>query len=89
MHLLLEFKNKLMSVSKKEINTNQFTEYFCGYIKRDIVVNGEATTFLIFCEEIKGKKIKINDLNIFRDEGSNCIKTITIHYKRKRFLGVF
>lgn len=77
-----DFKNKLVLVSEKTINANAFTQYLCGDLNKSIVVNEKTTTFLVFCEKIKGKKLKIKDLNIYRDRGSNCIKTITIKHKK-------
>ncbi len=77
------FKKKLFLVSKKQMNPNQFSPYFCGDINKKVVVNGKNTTFLVFCESIKGKKIKIRELSVFREDGSNCIKTLTINYKKK------
>lgn len=73
-----DFENKMMLVSEEKMSAKQFSEYFCGDVNKKIVANGKNTTFLVFCEKISGKKIKIKKLEIFRDKGSNCIKTITI-----------
>ena len=35
-----------------------------------------------FKERKRGKKIKIKDLKIFRNEDTNCITTITVEYKK-------
>ncbi|MDO6597325.1 PKD domain-containing protein [Oceanihabitans sp. 2_MG-2023] len=83
-----DFKEKLILVSKEKMSPNQFVDYFCGDVNKPIIVNGKNTTFLVFCEKIKDKKIKIKNFEIFRDKGSNCIKTITIDYK-KSGLGLF
>ena len=77
-----DFKKKLILVSKEEMSPNQFVDYFCGDINKPIIANGKNTTFLVFCEQIKDKKLKIKNFEIFRDKGSNCIKTITIDYKK-------
>ncbi|MCF6350817.1 MAG: PKD domain-containing protein [Flavobacteriaceae bacterium] len=79
-----DFKEKLLLVSKGELKPNHFNEYLCG-INKDIIVNKKLTTFLIFCEKIKNKKIKIKEFSILRDSGSNCIKTITINYRKTGF----
>lgn len=76
------FGLKVLLVSQEKSTPQAFTEYFCGNINIPIVVNGKNTTFLVFCEKIKGKKIKIKSLNLFRDKGSNCIKNVTIDYKK-------
>jgi len=81
------FKNKLLLVAKNKLNAKAFSEYFCGNLNRQLIVNGKSTTFLIFCEKIKDKRLKIKELTLYRDEGSNCIKNVTI--KQNKILGIF
>jgi len=81
------FKNKLLLVSKNKINAKAFSEYFCGDLNRQLIVNGKNTTFLIFCEKIRNKRLKIKELTLYRDEGSNCIKNVTV--KQNKILGIF
>lgn len=76
------FAVKLTQVADEKTRPQAFTEYFCGDINKGIVVNGKNTTFLVFCEKIKGKKVKKVKVNLIRDKGSNCIKTATIDYKK-------
>tara|TARA_R110002049_G_scaffold68863_2_gene178357 strand:+ start:14844 stop:15842 length:999 start_codon:yes stop_codon:yes gene_type:complete len=76
------FGLKVLLVSQEKTTPQAFSEFFCGNINIPIVVNGKNTTFLVFCEKIKGKKIKIKSLNLFREKGSNCIKNVTIDYKK-------
>lgn len=78
----IEFANKLLLVSQGQMSPKQFTEYFCGDLNKSIIVNQKSTAFLLFCEKIFDKKIKIKKIELFRDEGSNCIKTFTIDYKK-------
>lgn len=77
-----DFKNKIKMVANAKLNPQIFSEYFCGDVNPLVVVNGRNRTFLVFCEKIKGKKIKIKSLDLIRKEGSNCIKTFTIEYKK-------
>lgn len=81
-----DFTNKLLLVAEKSIDANAFKAYLCGDLNKTIVVNGEETSFLVFCETIKGRNLKIRELGLFRDKGSNCIKSITIKHRR---LGIF
>lgn len=76
------FEKKLMNVSQKKTTEKQFIDYFCGDVNKSIVVNGKNTTFLVFCQKIRGKNINIKRLTIFRNEGSNCIDNMNIEYKR-------
>ena len=78
-----DFRVRVILVAKGKIKPNYFSEYLCGNMSIPIVVNGKNTTFLVFCQKIKNKKIKIKPKNfsLYRDKGSNCIKTITIKYR--------
>ena len=78
----LEFANKIILVSQEKMSPKQFSEYFCGDVNKPVIVNGKNTTFLVFCEKIKDKKIKLKKVELFRNKGSNCIKTITVDYKK-------
>lgn len=77
-----DFEIKLNLISKEKTTPQAFSEYFCGDINKPVVVNGKNTTFLVFCEKIRDRGIKIKKLNLFRDKGSNCIKTIIVDYKK-------
>lgn len=79
------FEKKLMKLSDKKLSEKSFKEYFCGDINKNIVVNGKNITFLVFCKKIRGKNINIKRLNIYRNEGSNCIENMNIEYKKKVF----
>ncbi|GAL82636.1 hypothetical protein JCM19274_220 [Algibacter lectus] len=70
-------------MSESKITEKEFSNYFCGDVNKPIVVNGRNTTFLVFCQKIRGKRINIKRLTIFRNDGSNCIKNLNIEYSRK------
>lgn len=78
-----QFKNNLILVSRKKLTANAFKKYFCGDLNKSIVVNGEKTTFLEFCELIKIKKLKIKEVKLYRED-NNCISNITI--KRSKYI---
>lgn len=75
------FSALLKKVAEKKENANVFKEYLCGDLNKAIIANEKKGSFLVFCEKIKGKKLKIKELVIYRDKGSNCIKTITIKHR--------
>ncbi len=77
-----QFKNKLMLISQNKLTANTFSEYFCGNINKTVIVNGKEVSFLLFCEKIRGKRLKIKQLTIYREEGSNCIKSVGIKHSR-------
>ena len=76
------FKIKIKMIANEKLNPQAISEFFCGDVNPLVVVNGRNITFLVLCEKIKGKKIKIKNLNLIREKGSNCIKTFTIEYKK-------
>jgi hypothetical protein len=77
------FEAQLLLVASERIKVQAFSEYFCGNLNLPIVVDGKSSTFLLLCEKIKGKSIKIKSLSVIRVPGSNCITNLTIEYKRK------
>ncbi|KAB1067300.1 PKD domain-containing protein [Tamlana haliotis] len=81
----MDFTEALLKLADKEITEKNFEVYFCGNINKTIVVDGKNTSFLAFCQKIRGKNIKIKRLAIFRIEGSNCIENINLEYNRKIF----
>lgn len=80
-----EFTRRMIMVSDEEMSAKQFTEYFCGDINKPVIANGKNTTFLVLCEKIKGRKIKVKQLDLYRDKGSNCIKNLIIDYRKSLF----
>ncbi len=82
-----QFKNKLLFVAAKKLKATSFSKYFCGNLKKQILVNGEETTFLKFCESIKGRRLKIKDLEIHRNPGSNCITELTVKHNKFSLFG--
>ncbi|PID68998.1 MAG: hypothetical protein CR968_00240 [Flavobacteriia bacterium] len=78
-----EFKNKLNLVARKKLSAEVFKRYLCGDLNKSIIVNGETTTFLEFCELITTKKLKIKEVKLYRSK-DNCITNITI--KRSKYI---
>lgn len=76
------FENKILMVANEKLSPQAFSKFFCGDVNPLVVVNGRNNTFLVFCEKIKGKKIKIKSIDLIRNAGSNCISTFTIEYKK-------
>jgi len=76
------FENKIKMVANEKLSPQAFSKFFCGDVNPLVVVNGRNTTFLVFCEKIKGKKIKVKSIDLIRNAGSNCISTFTIEYKK-------
>ena len=80
-----QLAQQIMDIARNGKKPETLAKYFCGDINKPVIANKKNSTFLILCEKIKDKKIKIKNLSIYRNEGSNCIKTITIDYKKGIF----
>ncbi len=78
-----DFALKIMSVAKEKASAKDFTDYLCDKLQLPMTSRGKRTTFVEFCDKIKGKNIKIKDLKIFRNKKNNCIEYITIDYSKK------
>ena len=76
------FELKLMQIAKDKTTEREFLKYFCGDITKDILANGKEVSFQKFCNDRKGKKMRIQELQLFKDE-RGCIKTISIKYKKR------
>ncbi len=79
------FAKKVIKVSKKEATANDFKPYLCDNLQVTTMAKGKKTTFLEFCEDIKGKKIKIKSLELFKNEKNKCIEYISIDYSKSIF----
>jgi len=76
------FAKKIMAVTQKKATAKDFSKYLCDNLQLPISVKGKRTTFIDFCEKIKGKGIKIKDLQLFPNKKTNCIEYITIKYSK-------
>ncbi len=76
-----DFKEKLMLVSSRKALPEDFAVYLGGDLDMPIIVNKKGTTFLEFCEKIKGKEINFKEIEILRGD-QNIIKNIIISYKK-------
>ncbi|GAA3515736.1 hypothetical protein GCM10022393_32130 [Aquimarina addita] len=74
-----KFKTLLALVSAKKATADNFKEYLCNDVNLPIQVNNKDTTFKEFCKKIRGKGIKIKELNIKKGD-YNCITSIEIKY---------
>ncbi|WP_299434373.1 PKD domain-containing protein [uncultured Maribacter sp.] len=79
-----DFKMQLEKVVKEDASPKLFAKYFCGEINKNCIVDGESMPFLQLCTYLKKRKRrKITKLELFREEGSNCIKYVQLSLKRK------
>ena len=80
------FAKKIIAVSEEQASANDFRQYLCdGNLQTNTSVKGKKTTFIELCEKIKGKKIKIKSLELFKNKETNCIEYISIDLSKKLF----
>lgn len=79
------FAKKVISVGEEKATANDFKPYLCGNLQVTTMAKGKKITFLEFCEKIKGKKLKIKSLELFKNEKTKCIEYISIDYSKSVF----
>lgn len=82
-----QFEILLLKVAEGNKVKDDFEDFLCGNYEMPVVKNGEdLLTFDQFCENIKGKKIRIDAIRLNKDKNTNCIKGLNISYKVKKIL---
>ncbi len=80
-------KEYLQSVVCKGMKADQFDDFLCDGINTTVIVNNkDRITFAQLCNDIQGKKIKIESATGGNPE-NNCIKVIKVSYDKKGFIG--
>lgn len=74
------FKELLSLVAKERATADNFKQYLCDNIHLPIIVNNMPTNFAELCSKIKGKRFKIESLEIGKGD-YNCITSIKLKYK--------
>lgn len=85
----IQLENWLMQISEEKLTPIVLQPYVCNSPDIPVRVNGKSSTLKAFCNEIRGKKIMIRNLDMSRNEENGCITYIRIDYKRKKVLGIF
>ncbi|UII28996.1 PKD domain-containing protein [Fulvivirga maritima] len=80
-----DFAAKLLEVADEKASAKDFSEFICDNLQMPMSAKGKKTTFIEFCDKIKGKKLKIKELELFRNKKNNCVEYITIRYSTKLF----
>jgi hypothetical protein len=82
-----QFEILLLKVAEGSKVKDDFEDFLCGNYEMPVVKNGEdLLTFDQFCENIKGKKIRIDAIRLNKDKKTNCVKGLNISYKVKKLL---
>ncbi|WP_029489614.1 hypothetical protein [Aquimarina agarivorans] len=76
---------KIIQVSEEKATADDFKPYMCGNLQTMTMIKGKKSTFLELCEKIKGKKIKIKSLALYKNEKNKCIEYISIDYSKSFF----
>ena len=79
------FKRMLLQVADGTKTALNFKIYFCGDINKTVTVNKKTMSFTVLCQKIANKKIGIKSLELDKEKGTNCIKNVSLIYKRLIF----
>ncbi len=79
------FAQKIIKVGEEKATANDFEPYLCGNLDMVIKDKGKNTTFKKFCEKIKGKKLRIKSLELFKNKETDCIEFMSITYSKSLF----
>ena len=77
------FRRMLLQVADGTKKASDFKPYFCNDLNKSVVVNKKTMPFILLCQKIANKKIKIKSLELDKEKGTNCINTISILYKKR------
>lgn len=80
-----QFELLLFQVASQAKTKDDFSQFFCGNLDRPVIKDNEQILkFSEFCKKIKGKEIRIDALRLTKNN-VNCIESISINYKVKKF----
>ncbi len=80
-----EFGNMLLRISNKEATAQIFEPYMCGQLNMSVIVNKKKEDFLVFCQKIINKRITVKEVQIIRDEETNCITNVIMDISKSWF----
>ncbi|MBV8253235.1 MAG: hypothetical protein JO154_11565 [Chitinophaga sp.] len=85
-----EFKFMLQQVISGYKQCTDFSEYLCNNLLIPVIINEKTMIpFNQFCLQITGRKrLSLDQVKMTRDK-SGCITTLSVHYNKKRFIGLF
>lgn len=80
-----QFGEFLTLIADEKATADIFMPYFCNQLSLPVVVNKKKQDFLIFCQKIRGKKIKVKSVQIYTDNNSNCVTNVIIDISKGWF----
>jgi len=81
-----QFELLLHAVAKMSKTKEDFKDYLCSNYDIPVVKNNkQILTFTEFAKGLKEKTLKINALQLKKDPETNCIVSININYKVKKY----
>ena len=80
-----QFGDLLLQIADKDAVSSIFQPYMCNTLNVPTIVNGKQSTFLVFCQRIRGKTITINDIELITDHKKGCVTNVAIDLKKSIF----
>lgn len=79
----------LLQIAGRKREPESLQSFCCDGYDTRVRANGEEIVLQLLLQEIQGKKIDIENLDIIRHKETGCIDFIKIDYNRKKVLGIF
>ena len=79
-----QLEELLMLISEEKVEPKVLYPYTFGVLDIPVRANEKRISLAEFCKKIKGRKIKVKELEIMKNKETNCITFIKITYKRLR-----
>lgn len=80
------FRNLVQSVVCEKMIAKDFNQFLCDGENTPVILNNKRMTFGMLCNEIRGKKMKVESVLANRDN-DNCVTSITVSTDKKGWLG--
>lgn len=80
------FKNLVQSIVCEKMIARDFNQYLCDGENTPVILNNKRITFGMLCNEIRGKKMKVESVLASRDS-DNCVTSISVSVDKKGWLG--
>lgn len=85
----IQLEDYLLQVAEEKREAETLKPFCCDGFDTRIRANGEEKRLQVLLQDIKGKKVSIENLEVVKHRETSCIDFIKIDYKRKKVLGIF
>ena len=73
------FSEKLVAIGQEELALTDFSNYLCDNLDIPIMYRGKKMSFRNFYSKVRGKKLKVKSLEIFKNKDTYCIEYFSLN----------